>query len=173
MGADRRPRSEEVVLAQILRCEACGASVTSLRRGRCSICYLRWTEERPVGRGATCVICAERRRDYLKNVEFQRRWLTMCHSCSARAFKLSPLPATLETLRSVLARDRRSADRRQGQGDARLFRRERRVGERRAPPVGTVDEWIDAEELIIEIIDDGGGSGEATKIVSQPVESLL
>jgi hypothetical protein len=106
-------------------------------------------------------------------VEFQRRWLAMCHGCSARAFKLSPLPTTLETLRSVLARDRRRGDRRQGQCDARLWQRERRVGERRAPPLGSVDEWIDAEELIIEIIEADSGSDEATQIVSQPLERLL
>jgi hypothetical protein len=97
----------------------------------------------------------------------------MCHSCSARVFKLSPLPANLDALRSALARDRRREDRRRGGGDVRLLRRERRVGERRAPPIGSVDEWIDAEELIIEIIDADSGTDEATRIVSQPSDTRL
>ncbi|MCA9668210.1 MAG: hypothetical protein KC503_21600 [Myxococcales bacterium] len=138
----------------VFKCEACGARANFLRRGRCSICYLRWAETRPVGVGAACSVCGDRRRHNLKLVEFQTRWVPMCHNHAARAFQLQPMPTTIDGLRQRLARDRRWRDRRNKQPDARLIKKERRVGERRVPP-GYDDSWMDAEELIIEIIDAG------------------
>ena len=112
-------------------CEVCSAPVSELRRGRCWGCYSRWVEARPVGIGAACCICAERRRDYLKSVELLRSWVPMCHNCAGRAGKLEPLPQSLAGIRRALRRDRRVADRRAGRPDTRVYPRERRAGDRR------------------------------------------
>ena len=114
-----------------LPCGVCGAAVSELRRGRCWGCYTRWAEARPVGRGAACVACGEKRRAQLKLVELQGRSLPFCHGCAAQVMRLPELPATIDALRQALRRDRRDADRRGGKADQRIFPRERRVGERR------------------------------------------
>jgi hypothetical protein len=116
-----------------LPCSVCGAGVTELRRGRCWGCYMRWAESRPVGRGAACAICGEKRRAQLKLVEIQRRSLPFCHGCAVQVMRLPDLPPTIEELRHALRRDRRDDDRRSGKVDQRIFPRERRVGERRGP----------------------------------------
>jgi len=117
-----------------LPCSVCGASVTELRRGRCWGCYTRWAESRPVGRGAACTVCGEKRRAQLKLVEIWRRSLPFCHGCAAQVMRLPEIPGTVEELRFALRRDRRDADRRAGsKADQRMFPRERRVGERRGP----------------------------------------
>ena len=64
-------------------CNVCGASVTELRRGRCWGCYTRWADSRPVGRGASCSVCMEKRRNMLKLVELKGRSLPFCHGCAA------------------------------------------------------------------------------------------
>jgi hypothetical protein len=154
-----------------LVCEVCGARVSTLRRGRCWICYVRWAEARDVGLGAACVICNDRRRDNLRQVEFQGSWLPMCHNCATRAMRLSPVPQSVDGIRQRLARDRRWQDRRgEESGDDRIIRKERRVGERRltAAEAGLGD-WLDAAELIIEVIDVAEADDpmpEATRIVA-------
>ena len=146
-------------MTESLCCEVCGARVTALRRGRCALCYLRWAENRPVGFGATCLVCGERRRDHLRLVEFRRAWLSMCHACATRLFKLHPLPGTLSGLRESLSRDRRLwENRRADEEDLRLSSHERRHGDRRIPLLDAdaiLDEeaCFDAEELVIEILD--------------------
>jgi hypothetical protein len=124
-----------------LSCGVCGAHVTELRRGRCWGCYLKWSELRPVGKGAACAVCNERRRDNLRLVEVHSRTLPLCHTCGARAVKLVPLPHSIEGLRSALRRDRRDLDRRDGAFDQRIFPRERRVSDRRGPvrEIGVLD----------------------------------
>jgi len=116
-----------------LPCGVCGALVTELRRGRCWGCYLKWSEARPVGKGAACAICDERRRDNLRLVEIHNRSLALCHTCGARALKLAPVPHSIEGLRAALRRDRRELERREGEADQRIFPRERRVSDRRGP----------------------------------------
>jgi hypothetical protein len=116
-------------------CGVCGANVTELRRGRCWGCYMKWSELRPVGKGAACAVCDERRRDNLRMVEVHNRSLPMCHTCGARALKLAPLPHSIEGLRAALRRDRRGIDRRDEGVDQRIFPRERRVSDRRGPAV--------------------------------------
>jgi hypothetical protein len=147
---------DRAVLAT-LPCNVCGAAVTELRRGRCWGCYSRWVESRPVGRGATCTICFEKRRTQLKLVELHGRSLPFCHGCAAGLLRLEEVPESLEEIRHALRRDRRDADRRRGKVDQRIFPRERRVGERR----GTAREAFadtdprihlaDLDDIIIEL----------------------
>jgi hypothetical protein len=143
-----------------MACGTCGAQVTELRRGRCWGCYSRWVESRPVGRGATCTVCFEKRRDQLKLVELHGRSLPMCHGCTARLMRLDDIPATIDGIRSALRRDRRSADKRTGtKVDHRIFPRERRVGERRGPdrslviddPTRANTVIADLDEIIVEL----------------------
>jgi hypothetical protein len=104
---------------QVLACSTCGASVNELRRGRCWSCYTRWSDQRPVGLGACCAVCDERRRDNLRLLEVQGRSLAMCHLCAARVGKLEVVPYSIEGLRAALRRDRRQVERREGGPDAR------------------------------------------------------
>lgn len=150
-------------------CQACGAKSPTLRRGRCAVCYLRWSQARPVGLGARCAICDERRLDHLQMVEFRQRWLPMCHTCSGRGFRLTPLPATLDELRRRLERDRRDVSRRRGLSDPRMFQIDRRMADRRLGFTRRSDcwidpgSWLDASELIVEILDEPI-HGEVTRI---------
>lgn len=112
-------------------CATCGARVAETRRGRCWGCYTRWAEMRPVGRGASCVICVERRRSHLRLLEVHGRSLAFCHNCAAQAQKLMPLPFSIDGIRAALTRNRRQADRRVGALDSRVFPRERRLEDRR------------------------------------------
>jgi hypothetical protein len=141
-------------------CGTCGAQVIELRRGRCWGCYTRWVESRPVGRGASCTVCFEKRRDQLKLVELHGRSMPMCHGCSARVLRMDEVPESLDELRVALRRDRRLGDKRSGKIDHRIFPRERRVGERRSPPrsaFADTDPRMDAtmladmEEIIVEL----------------------
>jgi len=134
--------------------------VTELRRGRCWGCYAKWAEMRPVPRGACCAVCDERRRDNLRLVEVNSRSVTMCHICAARTLKLAKVPGTIEDLRALLLRDRRSDDRRGDGLERRIFPRERRVGDRRGPPrASTTDDtnpgfvMPEFEDIEIEVQD--------------------
>ena len=165
--ADAIPTAAQSV--PLLVCEVCGARASTLRRGRCWICYVRWAETREVGVGAACVICNDRRRENLRQVEFQGAWLPMCHNCATKAMRLTPMPQSVDGLRQRLTRDRRWRDRRSEQADGRIIRKERRVGERRLPPNEGHIEWLDAAELIIEVIDVAEADDpmpEATRIVA-------
>jgi len=143
-----------------LPCNVCGAEVSELRRGRCWGCYTRWAEARPVGRGAVCTLCFEKRRDQLKLIELHGRSLPLCHGCTARVGRLSEIPATIDGIRHALRRERRDGDRRGNKLDHRIFPRERRVGERReardAKPDANVrldpgELGLDLDEVIIEL----------------------
>lgn len=112
-------------------CQLCGAQVLELRRGRCWACYQKWAETRPVGRGAACELCGERRRDNLRMVELHARFVPMCHNCGTRVSRMDPVPPTLEAIRQTLDRERRGDERRASAKDQRLFPRERRIGDRR------------------------------------------
>ena len=152
-------------------CEVCGVKSKVIRRGRCLTCYARWSESRPVGMGALCVVCNDRRRENLRLVEYQRIWMPMCHNCAIRAFRISPLPRTLEALKESLYRDRRWNERRDSAEDSRVLRLERRYAARRAPML-IGGEWEDAEHLIVEVSDEPEERrhGEETNIAS--AESL-
>ena len=158
-----------------LPCGICSAQVTELRRGRCWGCYTRWAEARPVGRGAACTICQEKRRAHLKLVELKGRSLPFCHICAAQVIRLPEIPETLEELRHELRRERRDADRRDGKVDQRIFPRERRVGERRGPSreaFADTDPRIrlgEVEDAIIELEDIALKAGDQTSVRLTPL----
>jgi hypothetical protein len=143
-----------------LPCNVCGAAVTELRRGRCWGCYTRWADSRPVGRGAACTVCLEKRRAQLRLVEIRGRSVPFCHGCAAAVMRLPEIPETVDEIRHALRRDRRDADRRNDKLDHRIFPRERRVGERRGPAregFADTDPRIhlqDVEDVIIELRED-------------------
>jgi hypothetical protein len=155
-------------------CGVCGARVSELRRGRCWGCYSQWTEQRPVGRGAACAVCQEKRREHLRLVELHNRSVPMCHICAARTVKLSAVPATLDLLRKTLRRNRREDDRRSDGLDRRIFPRERRVGERRGTPRarrGDTDPAIaqpEFDDLVIEIQEGDIEEIETTQVKARP-----
>jgi len=156
-------------------CGVCGARVSELRRGRCWGCYTQWTEQRPVGRGASCAVCQEKRRDHLRLVELHNRSLPLCHICAARTVKLSKVPPTLEQLRQTLRRDRRDQDRRTDGLDRRIFPRERRVGERRGTPRAARANDTDPaiflaglDDLVIEIDEGDIQEIEQTQVKARP-----
>jgi len=154
-----------------LPCGVCGASVTELRRGRCWGCYSRWAESRPVGRGAACTICLEKRRTQLRLVELKGRSLPFCHGCGAQILRMAEVPDSIDELRHALRRERRDGDRRDGETiDQRIFPRERRVGERRGPSrEGYADtdpgmRLSELEELVIELAEDDMEDVEQTQV---------
>lgn len=118
------------------QCEICSATVRELRRGRCWGCYNRWVETRPVGLGAFCRMCGERRRAHLKSVELLGSWVPCCHNCSARIDALTEVPASLTAIRQRLDRERRQRPRRLGRSDTRVFPYERRDDDRRRSRLG-------------------------------------
>jgi hypothetical protein len=143
-----------------IACGSCGAQVTELRRGRCWGCYTKWAEMRAVPRGASCIVCTERRRDHLRMTELHRHWVTLCHICAARTLKLAKVPASIDGLRRALSRERRLDDRRGDGLERRVFPRERRVGDRRGPPradsaADTNPGFVmpDLDDIVIEIQD--------------------
>lgn len=153
-------------------CEVCRAKVHELRRGRCWGCYARWVDARPVGIGARCITCGEKRRRYLKSVELQGRWQPMCFNCAGQLLHVAPLPESLDELRALISRERRRVDRRVGKPDTRVFQYERRVGERRASrsEYPAVD-----DEMIIEVSiadDDPGADFEDLTQIRELIHDL-
>ncbi len=130
-------------------CEVCNASVSELRRGRCWGCYSKWVSSRPVGLGALCCMCGDRRRELLKSVELLGAWVPICHNCSALASALDPMPQSIGAIRTALSRDRRVEERRWGKRDSRVFRYNRRSGDRRLPREAG-ETGVD-EDMIVEI----------------------
>lgn len=159
------------------QCEVCHAEVTETRRGRCWGCYSKWADHRPVGIGARCICCAEKRRDVLRRQEILGAWLPICFNCSGQVAALTVVPSTIRELRSVLQRDRRDADRRSGNKDKRVYQRDRRLFERR---FGRDADFIEVEEeMLIDIfaaqyIENGNSQKEElTKIAdAETVETL-
>ena len=88
-------------------CARCDERGRELRRGLCALCYDQWLRARPVGVGAFCSACGDRRRPHLRFVELPGRWLVLCHNCTAHGDSLRPCPETAEELLRRLRRDRR------------------------------------------------------------------
>ena len=151
-------------------CEVCRAKVSELRRGRCWGCYAQWVDARPVGVGARCVTCTEKRRRVLKTVELFGGWQPMCFNCHGQMGHLEPMPETLPALREAISRERRRVDRRLGKEDTRVFRYERRVGERRVER----DEYpLVDDEMIIEVGFEGLDFEDLTSIRLLPSQDEL
>lgn len=113
------------------KCEVCSAQVRELRRGRCWGCYSRWVSSRPIGLGASCRLCGERRRSYLRSIELLGSWAPACHSCAERLAQLHPMPRSLAGVREALRRERRQHERRAPEADETVSLLERRAGDRR------------------------------------------
>jgi len=76
-------------------------------------------------------------------------WKPMCFNCAGQLLLLDPMPTTIALLKEAISRERRKRDRRFGKPDSRVFRYERRVGERRldrADEAPAVD-----DDMIIEV----------------------
>lgn len=148
-------------------CDVCGARVSEVRRGRCWGCYTRWADTRPVGLGAHCVLCSERRRRVLRVVEMLGAWHPMCFNCYGQALALTPMPESLADVRTALERERRLRDRRVGGPDTRIFQYERRVGDRRGERGDHLDPIDD--DMIIEIVIEDEEGEEMTRIHALPL----
>ena len=96
MARDREPR-----------CGGCGQTAPRTRRGLCAGCYARWVRARPVGLGASCASCTDRRLEHLRHFELRGLWVVLCHHCCARAERLTPAPRSLEVLLSGIRRQGR------------------------------------------------------------------
>lgn len=134
-----------------MNCEVCSADVKELRRGRCWGCYTQWAEERPVGYGARCCICTERRREHLKTAELLGQWLPICYNCGGKASRLQPMPQTLAGIREALDRERRRTERRFGKKDSRVFQHDRRSDDRRDGRDDGDDLMVIDDDMILEI----------------------
>jgi hypothetical protein len=75
-------------------------------------------------------------------------WRPMCFNCEGQLSQLDPVPLSLEALKIAVSRERRRRDRRIGKSDTRVFRYERRVGDRRTGR--DADPLVD-DDMIIEI----------------------
>jgi hypothetical protein len=117
----------------------------------------------------------EKRRGQLRLIELKGRSLPFCHGCAALVMRMPEVPDTVEELRYLLRRERRDADRRQGEKiDQRIFQRERRVGERRGPgreafadtdPSMRLSEF---DEVVIELAEDDMEEVEQTLVRAKP-----
>ena len=145
----------------LVRCPGCQEKLRpgeTLRRARCPRCYDAWVKARPIGVGAQCAGCDNRRRTQLRHFEVGgpgnavgARWIILCHNCAATAETLKPPPRSVEGLKMRLQRDRRWGDRRAAS-----------VGATSAPPSGVGErrrtsrrqrdshEIVDASELVLE-----------------------
>jgi hypothetical protein len=98
--------------------------------------------------GAKCVTCPEKRRKVLRAVELFGSWKPMCFNCSGQLLAMTPMPTSIAELRLAVSRERRAKDRRFGKVDGRVFRYERRVGQRRHTREVTA---VIEDEMIIEV----------------------
>jgi hypothetical protein len=171
---------QDVVGSEAQACSTCNAKVSELRRGRCWTCYTRWAEQRPVGLGACCAVCDERRRDNLRLLEVQGRSLPLCHLCAARVTKLDLVPHSIEGLRAALRRDRRATERRD-ENHASEVAHERRAAQRRSASfavgsgIGLLEEdaalWELGEvDLILDVQDDD--IVDATVVAETPTRTV-
>jgi hypothetical protein len=124
--------------------------------------------------GAKCVTCPEKRRRVLRAVELYGSWKPMCFNCAGQLLALSPMPPTIADLRLIISRERRRTDRRWGKADTRVFRYERRVGQRRTsrdefPPVD--DDMIITVEPVL-LGDDEGMEFEDLTSIRELVQHL-
>ncbi len=162
---------------QPVKCGACGEPEqpgSPHRRGRCRRCYAAWVRERPVGLGAFCCACGERRKDALRHLEMGETWVVLCHGCAARAERLAPQPRTVSGLKLRLQRERRWGDRRaESVGAPRKTRvaGERRADDRRLGERGVVD-VTDLAEMEMELVAEPGTSAEDDDPTDGPITGV-
>jgi hypothetical protein len=158
-------------------CGACGdrerAGDAPHRRGRCRRCYENWVRERPVGLGAFCNSCGERRTANLRHYELRRLWVVLCHNCAARAEALDPQPYTVGGLRIKLTRNRRFGDRRAESvgGSPRTPAYERREGDRRTSERNILDA-TEFAELVLELEAEFGDVAEDLDPADGPITGV-
>jgi hypothetical protein len=121
-------------------------------------CYDAWVRARPIGAGAGCVSCGNRRREQLRHYEVGirlnaagGRWTILCHNDAATADTFDPPPRSVDALCERLARDRRWNDRRYDRAH-RDPHAERRAGDHRNERRLNLRELFDATELAEELI---------------------
>jgi hypothetical protein len=147
----------------LVRCANCTeppAPGTTLRRGRCLRCYDAWVRARPVGIGASCAACENRRRAQLRYYEMGvrqnvpgGRWIILCWNCAALADSLTPPPPSVEALKMRIQRERRWGDRRAaavGRPSIMDPERDRRRDERRVHDRNVIDATDLVEEIEME-----------------------
>ena len=156
-----------------MKCEICNANVNELRRGRCWGCYNRWVDARPVGLGAQCCVCGERRRDQLRAIELLGSWMPMCYSCSGQAMPLEPLPQTLAGIRSALTRERRQDVRRGVKKDTRVFQYDRRHEDRRRGRAARELDWLLIDDELVIEIDETSGADKAKPAEDDELTHIL
>lgn len=114
-------------------------------------CYQRWVADKPVGLGAVCCNCGERRRAVLQQFELHALWVVLCRNCAALAGALAPMPRSVDGLRLRLMRERRWGDRRAeavtGTRPPRSGQERRRTDRR----VNVREEMLDPSDLVMEI----------------------
>ena len=92
-----------------------------------------------------------RRHANLRRIELLGAWVPMCFNCAGRTMRLSPMPQTLDAIRSGLSRERRRVDRRVGKPDLRFYQGERRGVERREVGLAVDgDLMLVDEDLVLE-----------------------
>ncbi len=116
---------------------------------------------RPIGVGALCSGCGDRRTVHLRYFELETkertaggRWIVLCHNCTAVAHKMKPQPRSIEGLKMRLQRDRRWGDRRAASVGGKSERDsgfDRRDDDRRLGLRDLYDATDLAEELVIEM----------------------
>jgi hypothetical protein len=94
----------------------------------------------------------------------------MCFNCAGQLLVLDPMPATMSALREAVSRERRKKDRRLGKPDTRVYRYERRVGERR---MGREEPPLVEDDMIIEITVDLEGGPDDTADVTKIHELVV
>jgi hypothetical protein len=139
-------------LDEIPRCRACG-SPASLRRGRCAACYERWLAARPVGEGAACAACGDRRLPHLRHFELHGFWVVLCHNCTAGAKVLQPMPRSVDGLLVALQRERRDEERRTdppSRSGWYHYAERRRRGRRKSDAVLDATAYAEVIELVAD-----------------------
>ena len=159
-----------------LPCGVCGAGVTELRRGRCWGCYMRWAESRPVGRGAACTVCGEKRRAQLKLVELQGRSLPFCHGCAAKVMRLPEVPVTVRSsarrcaaiggMTTDVAREGRSTNLSPRAAGGRAARPDAGRLRRHRSAIKLAD--VNLDDAIIELGDADLAEGDQTQVRPNP-----
>ena len=82
-------------------CQMCGGQSSELKRGRCAVCYTEWLHARPVGMGANCICCGERRVENLKSAELLGAFVPTCFNCAGRITRLSTMPHSRRSMCSL------------------------------------------------------------------------